>query len=74
VHLLLRTLIETIPSSPATLLPLLERNFPPQRDRKEAQVVYYTNILKIVEYVPHLTEGILELVVAKAIKIDVGRL
>lgn len=70
-HTLLRSLLELIPTLPATLWPLLEARFPSKRDNRESHVCYISNLLRVMFYCPALEENILELVVGRAIKLDV---
>lgn len=71
VHTLIRHLLDVVPTIPTTLLPCIERNFPNKREKRDAQVVYFRNVLQIVEYCPSLAEEILDFVITRATKFDV---
>lgn len=53
------------------LLPCIERNFPNKREKREAQQVYFRNVLQISEYCPQIAENILDAAISRATKIDV---
>ncbi|KAL0059876.1 DNA independent RNA polymerase I transcription factor [Marasmius tenuissimus] len=71
LHYLLRHLLSLIPTLPSTLMPLLARNFPHKRQNTRSQSTYIKNLLKVCWYCPELSDGIIELVVDRAIQIDV---
>ncbi|KAF9814394.1 hypothetical protein IEO21_05128 [Rhodonia placenta] len=71
LHYLLQHLLSLVPTLPSTLHPLLVRNFPHKRQSQAAQVTYIRNILRITEYCPELSEGILATIIDRAIQIDV---
>ncbi|KAK1223334.1 DNA independent RNA polymerase I transcription factor [Marasmius sp. AFHP31] len=71
LHYLLRHLLSLIPTLPSTLMPLLARNFPHKRQNTRSQSTYIKNLLRVCWYCPELSDGIIELVVDRAIQIDV---
>ncbi|KAI0353078.1 RNA polymerase I-specific transcription initiation factor RRN3 [Trametes cingulata] len=71
IHFLLRHLISLVPTLPATLQPLLARNFPHKRQNQIAQVTYIRNLLRVTEYCPEIADRILATVIDRAIQIDV---
>ncbi|ESK95127.1 ribosomal dna transcription factor rrn3 [Moniliophthora roreri MCA 2997] len=71
LHYLLRHLLSLIPTLPSTLMPLLTRNFPHKRQNTRSQSTYIKNLLRVSAYCPELADGILELVIDRAIQIDV---
>ncbi|KAG6330825.1 hypothetical protein ID866_8263 [Astraeus odoratus] len=70
-HYLLDHLLSLIPTLPATLHPLLVRNFPHKRQPQAAQVTYIRNLLRITEYCPELADRALAVIVDRALQIDV---
>ncbi|EEB88267.1 hypothetical protein MPER_13990, partial [Moniliophthora perniciosa FA553] len=52
-------------------MPLLTRNFPHKRQNTRSQSTYIKNLLRVSAYCPELSDGILELVIDRAIQIDV---
>ncbi|KAI0776211.1 RNA polymerase I-specific transcription initiation factor RRN3, partial [Trametes elegans] len=71
IHFLLRHLISLVPTLPATLQPLLARNFPHKRQNQVAQVTYIRNLLRVTDYCPEIADRILATVIDRAIQIDV---
>ncbi|KAI0331255.1 RNA polymerase I-specific transcription initiation factor RRN3 [Cubamyces sp. BRFM 1775] len=71
IHFLLRHLITLVPTLPATLQPLLARNFPHKRQNQLAQVTYIRNLLRVTEYCPEIADRVLATVIDRAIQIDV---
>ena len=71
IHDLLRHMLSLIPTLPSTLMPLLTQHFPHKRQREEAQAIYVRNLLRVSGYCPQLADGILEVIVDRAVKIDV---
>jgi RNA polymerase I-specific transcription initiation factor RRN3 len=70
-HYALRDLLTLIPTSPATLFPILEEYFPHKR-RDVAYLHYYLRaLLNLSEYCPVLRERILNLIISHLIQIDV---
>lgn len=72
MHHLLRALLDNVPTLAPTLLATIERLAPPRRHKREAQVAYFQNVLRLVEYCPQLCEDVLQSVISRAIKLDVG--
>ncbi|KAG7097337.1 hypothetical protein E1B28_004694 [Marasmius oreades] len=71
LHYLLQHLLSLIPTLPSTLMPLLARNFPHKRQNTRSQTTYIKNLLRVCWYCPELSDRILELVIDRAIQIDV---
>ncbi|KAH8118691.1 RNA polymerase I-specific transcription initiation factor RRN3 [Phellopilus nigrolimitatus] len=71
VHSILEQLLSLIPTLPATLFPLLARNFPHKRQSQAEHVTYIRNLLQLSDYCPELWDRILGLVVDRTIQIDV---
>ncbi|KAF9266320.1 RNA polymerase I-specific transcription initiation factor RRN3 [Marasmius fiardii PR-910] len=71
LHYLLQHLLSLIPTLPSTLMPMLVRNFPHKRQNTRSQSTYIKNLLRVCWYCPELSDGILELVIDRAIQIDV---
>ncbi|KAJ7639197.1 RNA polymerase I-specific transcription initiation factor RRN3 [Roridomyces roridus] len=71
LHFLLRHLLSLIPTLPATLQPLIVRNFPHKRQNQVMQSTYIRNLLRISTYCPELTDKIMSTIVDRAIQIDV---
>ncbi|KDN38632.1 RRN3-domain-containing protein [Tilletiaria anomala UBC 951] len=71
IHRLIRQLIVLVPTLPSQLGSLLTRHFPPKRDTRTAQLVFIRNALKVCEYCQELSEGVLTMVIGRALQIDV---
>lgn len=71
LHSLLQHLITVIPTLPSRLTPLILRNFPHKRLPCTAQTTYIRNVLRLSEYCPQLTPHILDVIVERALAIDV---
>ena len=71
LHNLLQHLITVIPTLPSQLTPLVLRNFPHKRLPCVAQTTYIRNVLRLSEYCPQLTPHILNVIVERALAIDV---
>jgi len=71
LHSLLQHLITVIPTIPSHLAPLILRNFPHKRLPCTAQTTYIRNVLRLSEYCPQLTSHILDVIVERALAIDV---
>ena len=50
----------------------MNKYFPHKRENRNAQAVYITNALRIVEYCPQLGENVLDAIVIRALEIDVS--
>lgn len=72
VHLLLKALLDSVPTLAPTLLAALDRFAPPKRHKREAQVSYFQNVLRVLDYCPQLCEDILQTVIGRAVKMDVS--
>ncbi|KAN0060865.1 DNA independent RNA polymerase I transcription factor [Thecaphora frezii] len=70
-HLLIRSLMALIPTLPSSLSPLLISSFPPKSSRRSEQLVYVRNILRVATYCNELSESILNVVIDRAIRLDV---
>lgn len=70
-HILLRHCLDVVPTMTNILLPCIERNFPNKREKREAQQVYFRNVLQVSEYCPQIAENILDAAISRATKIDV---
>ena len=71
LHNLLQHLITVIPTLPSQLTPLILRNFPHKRLPCTAQTTYIRNVLRLSEYCHQLTPHILNVIVERALAIDV---
>ena len=71
LHSLLQHLITVVPTLPSQLTPLILRNFPHKRLPCAAQTTYIRNILRLSEYCPQLIPHILNVIVERALAIDV---
>ncbi|GJJ07129.1 hypothetical protein Clacol_001329 [Clathrus columnatus] len=71
IHGLLEHLLSLIPTLPASLQPLLVRNFPHKRQEKVDQETYIRNLLRVTEYCPALTDRILAMIIDRIIQVDV---
>ena len=71
LHSLLQHLITVVPTLPTQLAPLVLRNFPHKRLPCAAQTTYIRNMLRLSEYCPQLTPHILNVIVERALAIDV---
>ncbi|KAK0190546.1 RNA polymerase I-specific transcription initiation factor RRN3 [Armillaria mellea] len=71
LHYLLQHILSLIPTLPATLMPLLSRNFPHKRQNIASQSTYIRNLLRVCGYCPELSDKILGTIVDRAIQIDV---
>ena len=71
LHSLLQHLITVVPTLPSQLTPLVLRNFPHKRLSCAAQTTYIRNVLRLSEYCPQLTPHILNVIVERALAIDV---
>lgn len=71
LHNLTQHLITVIPTLPSQLAPLVLRNFPHKRLPCKAQTTYIRNVLRLSEYCPQLTPHILNVIVERALAIDV---
>ncbi|KAF8341260.1 uncharacterized protein EI90DRAFT_3116393 [Cantharellus anzutake] len=70
-HELLQHILSLIPTLSNELLPILLRNFPHKRLPVACQITYIRNILRITQYYPELSEGILATIIDRAVQIDV---
>ncbi|KAH8917032.1 hypothetical protein BT69DRAFT_1355069, partial [Atractiella rhizophila] len=71
LHYLLRHLIDLIPTISTAIVPYLEKSFPGKRSKRDEQVVYVENLLKLLEYCGGIEETVTEMVVVRAIKLDI---
>ncbi|KAH9174603.1 RNA polymerase I-specific transcription initiation factor RRN3 [Lactarius sanguifluus] len=71
IHYLLRHLLALVPTLPSTLRPFLVQNFPHKRQSQASQITYIRNMLRITEYCPEMTDGLLSTIIDRAIQIDV---
>lgn len=72
LHAFLGTLLQLVPTLPATLQPLLVQYFPHRRERTLAQVLYMRNLLRITTYCDALVEPVWTTIFDQALQIDVG--
>mmetsp|Transcript_23332 Transcript_23332/g.55586 ORF Transcript_23332/g.55586 Transcript_23332/m.55586 type:complete len:629 (-) Transcript_23332:123-2009(-) len=71
VHRALRRVLETVPTGAMTLVELLSGSFPHRRKHVTIQICFLSNLLYVLQYLPHLLKPILSLVVDRLIRIDV---
>lgn len=69
-HALLQTLLGIVPTLPSILLPAITQVFPPKRSSRPSQVVFMSNVLRIIGYCQPISAEVWRLVVDRVIKMD----
>ncbi|XP_065898561.1 RNA polymerase I-specific transcription initiation factor RRN3-like isoform X2 [Dysidea avara] len=71
VHHCMKTVCELVPNSPAVLMSVIVEQYPFKYRPASQQEVYMRNLLVVVDYLPSLRDGVLQLIVNQMMKIDV---
>lgn len=71
LHRSIRCLLSICPSGQSELFPILESNFPFNKDSSHDHSLYVSHLLIVCQYLPIQQSKLLELIVIKCIEIDV---
>eukprot|EP00316_Scyphosphaera_apsteinii_P020057 CAMPEP_0119312272 /NCGR_PEP_ID=MMETSP1333-20130426/25715_1 /TAXON_ID=418940 /ORGANISM="Scyphosphaera apsteinii, Strain RCC1455" /LENGTH=620 /DNA_ID=CAMNT_0007316869 /DNA_START=19 /DNA_END=1878 /DNA_ORIENTATION=+ len=71
VHRTLRGLLRTCPLATTPMFQALKENFPHKRRDADAHIVYFKQMLAVLQYVPALLPRIIQLVVIRLVDLDV---
>lgn len=71
IHILIRRILHIVPSITSTFIPTLANNFPHKTESIKTHAQYVRHLMLIAEYLPLLTDKILEFLIEKLIQIDV---
>ncbi|XP_074553479.1 RNA polymerase I-specific transcription initiation factor RRN3 [Halichoeres trimaculatus] len=71
-HQALQLITRYVPSTSRFLLPILQENFPFIQKSSRTLECYVHNLLRVTVYMPTLRRDILEMIISKMLKLDVG--
>lgn len=71
-HQALQLIARYVPSTSRFLMPILQENFPFVQKSSRSLECYAHNLLRVTTYLPSIRRDILELIIGKMLKLDVG--
>ena len=71
IHMTIRNILALVPSASTSLIPLLSENFPHKRESVALHERYVHHLVQIIQYAPLTREPIIEIMMDRALQIDV---